>query len=715
MATEFFYPANARRGDLTRTYKNTKDEDVVVPEPYDWLEDPDSKETKEWVDQQVNLFETYIDGEKMYEECKDAMESMLNFEKYSTPYKIGNYYFYEHNTGLQDHYVLYVRKGIDGKPRVLIDPNELSEDGTTALGSTHHSEDGSLMLYNLSKSGSDWVEILGLNVESGEKLEDHLKHCKFTSVAWLHNNEGVFYTRYPETGIEDLGTETGKAENMQIWFHKLGTSQDEDTKLLEAKDLGDKNYMFGCEVTDDGKTLWIDVEESCADMNMVYTLDLTNFDSNKPLDCFKGDVKASLEGIFTEMKFQYIYLTNTGDEFYLKTNENAGNKKIIKMNFKTKETKELIPEKKSKLGGVSLSDGNKLICNYLEDVKSVVYMYNFQGEELKFPLQFQASSLGVSASLRHTEVFVSETSNITPGTIYYGDINKGDFQVWEKSNVPGWDSDEYVSKQVFYTSKDGTEIPMFLVHHKDVKPDGTNPVNLYGYGGFNISLQPSFRVSRVLFCKLFRGIYAIANLRGGGEYGETWHEMGIKTKKQNVFDDFIAAGEWLIENKYTCKEKLIIEGGSNGGLLVGACCNQRPDLFGAGVAHVGVMDMLQFHKFTIGYAWCSDFGSSDNPEEFEALYKYSPLHSIPAMDEGVQYPNFLGLTADHDDRVSPLHTMKFMAELQHKVGSNSWQKNPLLSRIEVKAGHGAGKSLSKAIVERAQIMAFLSKALKLAR
>jgi len=420
--------------------------------------------------------------------------------------------------------------------------------------------------------------------------------------------------------------------------------------------------------------------------------------------------------VIDEMSDEYDYYGNDGTVFYVMTNKDAPNKRICKLNIDTKELVDLIPETDCPIQQFRIMNGNILCVNYLKDVCSQLKFFNLDGSAYDgIQAEFESADLTISGDRKHGDFFVYETSFISAGKIYHMDLTQEDkkFAVYKEAKVPGYDSSNYQAKQVFYASKDGTKIPMFILTKKDMVLNGENPALLYGYGGFNISITPGFSVSRILFLEIFGGAYCIANIRGGAEYGEKWHQQGILDRKQNVFDDFCSAGEYLVSEKYTNPEKLVIEGGSNGGLLVGACCNQRPDLFAVGLAHVGVMDMLRFNKFTIGYAWCSDFGDPDKSENFDALYAYSPLHNIPKLQEGQQYPAFLGLTADHDDRVVPLHTMKFMAQLQHSIGSNTWQKNPLLTRIEVKAGHGAGKSLEKQILQRAQIMAFVAKFLRL--
>lgn len=707
------YPDARRNPDCAREYTNVKGEKVTVAEPYDWLEDSDSKQTSEWVQTQVKMFNDYVGDCKMETECSEKMTEMLNFERYSTPNKKGNRFFWRYNTGLQNHSVLYTSESLEAEPRILIDPNTLSDDGTTALGSTFLSEDASLMAYTISKGGSDWCEILVMSVGDAKNLGDHLLHCKFTSVAWLHSGEGFFYCRYADPQVDDLGTETKAANNQKIFFHKVGTAQSEDTLLMEAKGLGNEEFMFGVEVSEDGAYLIITVSESCAPKNMLYVAPLANFDISSPKETF---AESNIIKTIDEMDAEYEYYGNDGKTFYVVTNKDAPNKRVCSLNIDSSELVDIISENECPIQQFRILNKDLLCVNYMKDVCSSIKFFNMDGSKNNdVPMSFKSADLTVSGCREHGDLFVYETSFLTPGTIHYMDLTKDSksFSVFKEAKVPGYDSSEYQAKQVFYKSKDGTKIPMFILSKKSVELNGKNPTCLYGYGGFNISITPGFSVSKILWMQLLGGVYAIANIRGGGEYGENWHQQGIKDRKQNVFDDFCNAGEYLIEQKYTSNENLCIEGGSNGGLLVGACCNQRPDLFAVGLAHVGVMDMLRFNKFTIGYAWCSDFGNPDESEEFDALYAYSPLHNIPALPEGKQYPSFLGLTADHDDRVVPLHTMKFMAQLQHSVGSNTWQTNPLLTLIEVKAGHGAGKSLSKQIAQRAKIMAFVAKCLRI--
>lgn len=712
-SSPFKYP-DARRGELVREMVNSKNETVLIPEPYDWLEEKDGEETKAWVDGQVDLFQDYISGSDVTTSVKEQMQSMLEYERYTLPYRVGTNYFYKHNTGLQNHHVLYKLDTLESEPVVLIDPNSLSEDGTTALGSCCYTEDGSYLAYYLSHSGSDWSEIHVKDIATGEDLGEVLKFCKFSSAAWTHDNAGFFYTRYPEIAEDDLGTETDKNENHEVHYHRINTPQSEDVKLFTATQLGGKDYLAGVEITDDGKILIITLSESCADANKLYTLSLDNFDPSDPASCWGGDGMLKLNKVIDSLEVgEYSYIGNDGNLFYCRTNYEAPNKKIITLNIENGEQADLIAETKNKLTSVRIVHGNLLLTAYLVDVQTKLNLFNLgDGSPVETELlDFPPANLSFSGYRNYNDFFVYETSFLTPGVIHKIDFETNEKTLFRQAVVPNFDPNIYQAEQIRYNSKDGTSIPMFLLSSKNYEKSGNAPTLLYGYGGFNISIEPGFSVSRLLWLEKFGGVYAIANIRGGGEYGESWHEQGILDKKQNVFDDFIAAGEYLINEGYTDSNNLVIEGGSNGGLLVGACCNQRPDLFACGLAHVGVMDMLRFNKFTIGYAWVSDFGSPDKPEEFDALYKYSPLHNIPELPEDVQYPNFLALTADHDDRVVPLHTFKFMSELQHKLGGRGSQKRPLMTRIETKGGHGAGLSLQKQISSVAEKLAFVARAL----
>lgn len=552
---------------------------------------------------------------------------------------------------------------------------------------------------------------------TGKELDDEIKWCKFTGVTWTHDNKGFFYSRYtkPESNKDEnkKGTETDKLKNQQLYYHKLGTKQDEDIFLIDGKTVGDEEWMVSAGISYCGKYLELYVSPSCDPVNRLYFVDISEGPS---AFCDAKTFQSKINKVVDTFDYGYDAIANVGTLFYFKTNDNADNYRVVSYDiskFKDGEKvefTELVAERKFRLQSASCVGGDKILLKYNEDVKTVVKLIDFKGNDVKNNIKFPAAgSIGSTGSMKYNEGFFSFTSFLYPGSVYQYDYDKNEMKLWKQTEVKGFKSDDYQTKQVFYPSKDGTKIPMYILSPKNLELNGENPTIIYGYGGFDISLNPSFSVSRVLWLKHTGGVYVSTNLRGGGEYGEKWHKAGTKGQKQNVFDDFQSAAEYLIKEKYTNPNKLAIEGGSNGGLLVSACCNQRPDLYRAGVANCGVLDMLRFHKFTIGYAWCSDYGCADVKEEFDALYKYSPLINIPTdIKDGDQnqYPCYMATTADYDDRVSPLHSFKFVAELQHRLGSNKKQKNPLLIRIECKSGHGSS-SLTKGIELRADTMAFI--------
>eukprot|EP00475_Leptophrys_vorax_P015929 TRINITY_DN22315_c0_g1_i1.p1 TRINITY_DN22315_c0_g1~~TRINITY_DN22315_c0_g1_i1.p1 ORF type:complete len:766 (-),score=203.36 TRINITY_DN22315_c0_g1_i1:48-2345(-) len=715
------YPAlNSHRVDVVEKFQSAKHGTVEVRDPYRWLEDEEGKNTKEWIDAQVSLFDEYMaqNCAETSELLKKELTNRWMFERYSCPFKRGSRYYFYHNSGLQNQSVLYGKKSLDDEKYVVLDPNSWSADGTVALGTTAFSEDGKFMAYSQSKSGSDWNTIKVMNVEDLIDLPDLLDWVKFSSIAWLHSGDGFFYCRYPKpkkfeaAGGEDAskGTEVEKAANQMIFYHKLGTPQEDD--VLIHRDPENPEWMFGVEVSDCGKYLIISVSESCEPANRVFYIDLESSKLEKDQSSF------SIVKVIDSFEAEYSYITNEKTKFWFKTNLKAPNYKVISMTIeegKEVERKDVIPHSESCLVNyVFCVNEDKLVVSLLRDVKEELRLYDLNGNHLETALEPSVLAVvGVSGRKNHSEIFIKVSSFVIPGMIYRMDLKeslklKHNFL---ETRVNGLNSDEFVEKQVFVESKDGTKVPMFIVHRKNLVLNGQNPTLLYGYGGFNISLTPYFSVVRWSWVDIFDGVFAMANLRGGGEYGQEWHHSGTKLKKQNVFDDFHSCAEYLIKENYTCTPKLAVEGGSNGGLLIGACVNQRPDLYACGVAHVGVMDMLRFHRFTIGHAWCSDYGNADtNPEEFDALYAYSPVHNIQKVKSEnapvpSRFPAVLAATADHDDRVVPLHSLKYMATLQYELGESL--PGPFLIRIEVKAGHGAGKPLTKTIQENAQILAFM--------
>jgi len=677
------YPV-ARKGDQVDDYHGVK-----VADPYRWLEDLDSDETRSWVDAENKLSFGFLEAIPARAAIKERITKLWNYEKYGVPFKEGNRYFYSRNSGLQNQSVLYTVTSLDGQPKLVLDPNTLSSDGTVALSGMQVSNGGKLLAYSLSASGSDWQEWKVRDVDTGQDLSDDLKWVKFSGVSWTRDNSGFYYSRYDEPKSDSL-----KATNyfQKVYFHKLGTPQSEDVLVYERPDQ--KDWLFGAQVTEDGDYLIIPIFQGTDSKTRVYYKDLKNNNS--------GVVK-----LLDDFDAAYSFIGNQGSRFWFQTDLQASRGKIIEIDTAKPERanwKVLVPEGPEALQTATLVN-HKFILNYLKDAYTQVRIHDTNGKllnEVQFPGIGSADGFGGKAT--DTETFYSFTGFTTPTTIYRYDTATGKSSVFRQPKVD-FDPSTFETKQVFYTSKDGTKVPMFITYKKGLKLDGNNPTYLYGYGGFNVSLSPAFSVGNLVWMEM-GGVYAQPNLRGGAEYGEDWHQGGMKLKKQNVFDDFIAAAEWLIRNKYTSTPKLSIGGGSNGGLLVGAALTQRPDLFGAALPAVGVMDMLRFQKFTIGWAWVSDYGSSENADEFKALYAYSPLHNIRP---GTAYPATLVTTADHDDRVWPGHSFKFAATLQAAQEGSA----PILIRIETKAGHGAGKPTSKIIEEIADRWAFLVKTLEM--
>ncbi|NET07139.1 MAG: S9 family peptidase [Symploca sp. SIO2B6] len=665
--------------DQVDDYHGTK-----VADPYRWLEDPDSEETKAWVEAQNQVTFSYLSEIPAREQIKQRVTQLWNYEKFGIPFRSGNRYFYFKNDGLQNQSVFYTLNSLDAEPRVLLDPNTLSEDGTIALSGLSISEDGNLMAYGLSTSGSDWIEWKVRDVETGEDLSDHLKWVKFSGASWTHDNQGFFYSRYSEpkeeTKLEDLNY------YQKLYYHQLGKPQSEDILIYERPDQ--KEWGFNGGVTEDGRYLIINVRLGTDPKNLVFYKDLQ-------------DPDATVIELISEFEANYSFIDNDGSVFWFRTDLNAPRSRLIAIDINQPERDswhEVIPQAAETLRAVGVLN-NQFIINYLKDAQSSLKIFNLDGSWVReVELPGIGSVGGFNGKRYDTETFYSFTSFTTPTTIYRYNMVSGESQIFRQPQVD-FNPDDYQTKQIFYSSKDGTQVPMFITHKQGLKLDGNNPTYLYGYGGFNISLTPNFSISSLVWMEM-GGVLAVPNLRGGGEYGEKWHQAGTKLNKQNVFDDFIAAAEWLIASGYTKSEKLAIGGGSNGGLLVAACMSQRPDLFGAALPAVGVIDMLRFHKFTIGWAWCSDYGSPDNPEEFKALYAYSPLHNLKT---DTAYPATMITTADHDDRVVPAHSFKFAARLQ----AAHTGEQPVLIRIETKAGHGAGKPTTKIIEEISDRWAFL--------
>lgn len=657
---------------------------VKVSDPYRWLEDTDSADTHAWVEAENKLTFSYLDKIPYRGAIRDRLLKLWNYERFNPPEQEGGRYFYQHNNGLQNQNVLLVADSLSGEPRVLLDPNTLSSDGTVALASESITDDGKLMAYGTETSGSDWMEWHVRDVDTGKDLPDVLKWVKFSGASWTKDDKGFFYSRYDEP----KGTALREANYFQkLYYHRLGTPQADDKLIYERPD--NKELGFYGAVTDDGHYLLIHVSQGTSPKNRLYYKDLTELDSPvvKMLDDFDA---------------RYAFVDNDGPVFWIQTDLDAPRSRLIAIDTRhpgRKNWKTVVPQSSDTLEETDVVD-NKFLMRYLKDAKSEVRVYDLKGKLLgNVDLPGIGTAAGFHGKRNYKETFYSFTSFVSPTTIYRYDPEAGKSTVFRQPKVD-FDPSQYETTQVFYHSKDGTRVPMFLTYKKGLKRDGQNPTLLYAYGGFDISLTPFFSVPNLVWLEM-GGIYAQPNLRGGGEYGEQWHLAGTKAHKQNVFDDFFAAAEWLIDNKYTSTPKLAIRGASNGGLLIGASLTQRPDLFGAALPEVGVMDMLRFQKFTIGWAWTSDYGSSDNAEDFKWLYAYSPLQNLRP---GTKYPPTMISTADHDDRVVPGHSFKFAATMQADQAGSA----PVLIRIETKAGHGGGKPISKIIDETADEWAFVA-------
>jgi prolyl oligopeptidase len=682
----FHYPPT-RRGDQVDIYHGTK-----VPDPYRWLEDDvrKSKEVAEWVAAENRLTFGFLEKIPQREAIRKRLTDLWNYEKYGTPTKAGGHYFYSKNDGLQNQSVLYVQERLDGPSRVLIDPNQWSKDGTVALSGLVIHDEGKHLAYGVAEAGSDWNTWHVLDVASGKVLNDEIKWVKFGEPAWTKDGKGFFYGRYdePKAGSKYQGLNL----NQKLYYHKLGTPQAEDTLVYSRPDHPD--WGFQANVTDDGRYLVITTWKGTDKKNRVTYRDLSDPNA-KPVE------------LIDSFDHEYTFIENDGQLFFFKTEKDAPRGRVIAIDIRQPEPgnwKEIIPQAAENMTAINLV-GHRFVAEYLKDAHTQVKIFRLDGNQAReVALPGIGTAAGFGGRPGDLETFYSFSSFATPPAIFRYDLVSGESKKLRQAQVK-FQPDEYEVRQVFYTSKDGTRVPMFITAKKGLVLDGNNPTLLYGYGGFDIPLTPNFAVSRVAWLEM-GGVYAQANLRGGGEYGEEWHKAGTKLHKQNVFDDFIAAAQWLIENKYTSAPHLAIKGGSNGGLLIGAAMTQRPDLFGACLPAVGVMDMLRFQRFTAGRFWVDDYGSSDNPEEFKALFAYSPYHNLRP---GTHYPATLVTTADTDDRVVPGHSFKFIAELQHCQAGPA----PVLARIETRAGHGAGKPTAKLIEETADELAFLVKVMNM--
>ncbi len=676
------YP-ETRKVDQTDVYHG-----VTVSDPYRWLEDDvrTSEDVHDWVEAQNKVSFGYLKAIPQRDAIESRLTKLWNYEKYSAPFKRGGRYYYFKNNGLQNQDVLFMQDRLDAEATVLIDPNEWSEDGTVALAGLAFSDDGRYLAYGIQEAGSDWRTWRVMEIATRKVLEEGIQWVKFSSATWTRDSKGFFYGRFdaPEEGeaFQSLNL------NQKIYYHRIGTSQDQDVLVYHRPD--EPTWGFGTSVTQDGQFLVLTVWKGTDDRYRILYRDLT-------------EPYAAPVDLIDNFEQEFSFVGNDGHVFYFVTDWEAPRKRLIAIDIR-KPAREnwqvIIPESDNALNDVNLV-GNLFVASYLQDAKTAVKIYDMQGEHVR-DVEFPGigTARGFSGRRGDTETFYSFSSFATPPSTYRYDLITGKSTKLRQAEVD-FDPELYEVKQVFYKSKDGTKVPMFIAHKKGLELDDNNPTLLYGYGGFSIPLTPSFSISRLAWMEM-GGVFAMANLRGGGEYGEEWHKAGTKLTKQNVFDDFIAAAEWLIDNDYTKSSKLAIQGGSNGGLLVGAAITQRPDLFGAALPAVGVMDMLRFHKFTAGRFWVDDYGSADNPEEFQALYKYSPYHNLKA---GIEYPPTLVTTADTDDRVVPGHSFKFAARLQEYHEGDA----PVLIRIETKAGHGSGKPTSKIIEEIADQWAFLVK------
>lgn len=666
------YPIT-RKTDQVDTYFGKK-----IPDPYRWLEDDRSEETAEWVKQQNQATFSYLEGLSFRNEIHSRLTEVWNYEKYGAPFKKGGYYFFYKNNGIQNQSVLYIQNSLDSEPRVLIDPNTFSDDGTASLTNFAVSNDGKYAAYGVSKAGSDWKEFFVLNLKTGKKLDDHLKFIKFSSIAW--EKDGFYYTRYDVKDEKNMFSQ--KNEFPKVYYHRVGETQQKDVLIHQNKENGQRSYYAG--VTDDEKVIYLSETETTSGNGLF----------------FKLAGQKEFKQIAPGFKFDYQVIGHQDNKLFVLTNDNAPRYRLVAIDLakpSKSEWKDIISQKEIVLQGITMANG-KFVANYLKDVSTRLHIYAMNGD---FEKEIELPGLGIVNNFNGDKKdplgFFTFSTFTAPPVIYQCNVEDGQTEVLRKPEI-NFEVDEYETQQIFYSGKDGTRIPMFIVHKKGIEMNGNNPVLLYGYGGFNISITPGFRVENTVFLER-GGIYAVANIRGGGEYGKEWHNAGTLLNKQNVFDDFIAAAEYLIETGYTNPSKIAISGRSNGGLLVGAVMTQRPDLFKVALPAVGVLDMLRYHTFTIGYAWAADYGRSDDKAHFENLLKYSPLHNI----KETEYPATMVITADHDDRVVPAHSFKFISQLQEKQRGD----NPVLIRIETNAGHGAGKPVSKQIDEAADVWAFI--------
>lgn len=681
------YPP-AKVVDVTDNYHGT-----TVADPYRWLEEY-SDETNAWIDAQEALARKALDAIPQRSAIRAKLESLWNYERFGMPSRAGTRYLFSRNDGLQNQSVILVAESLDaarrGEARILIDPNTLSKDGTVALGPISATEDGKLLAYAVAEAGSDWMTIRVRDIATGQDLPDTIEWVKFSGASWLKDGTGFFYSRFDAPA--DGNKLKAVNEYHKIYFHRIGTPQSEDRLVFERKDQ--PRWYLGGGVTDDGRWLVIDINSGDSINNAVAVMDLSQ-------------PSWPLTELLMGFDAKYFVIGNDGTVLYVQSDLDAPRGRVWAIDIRRPERaawREIIPQSKDTLSSASLV-GDRFFCNYLQDAKSVVHVHSIEGRRIgDVPLPGICSAGGFGGRRSDTETFFAVSGYTLPPSIYRYDLTTAKSEVFREPKTP-FDGSLYETKQVFVTSKDGTRVPLFITHRKGIELDGSHPAILYGYGGFNIPITPDFSPVQCAWLEM-GGIWVEANLRGGGEYGDEWRRGGMRLTKQNTFDDCIAAGEWLIANRYTNAKRLAVQGGSNGGLLVGAVMTQRPELWGACLPAVGVLDMLRFQKFTIGWGWVGDYGSSDNAEEFKVLYGYSPYHNIR---EGVCYPPTLITTGDHDDRVYPAHSFKFAAAMQAAQSKVAGCTNPILLRVEKRAGHGAGKPTSKRIEEAADIYAFLAK------
>lgn len=669
------YPETRKDLSVKDNYHGTE-----IADPYRWLEDDTSDETIDWVKRQNQVTFDYLDNIDFREDIKSRLTELWDYEKVGSPFKEGDWYYFFKNDGLQNQSILYRSKTIGGEAEIVLDPNNLSEDGTSSLGGFSFNKQGNLLAYAVSEGGSDWRTAYVMDVNSGKLLEDKIEWIKFSGLSW--NDDGFFYSRYPNP--EENEELSGQNQFHKVYYHKLGTDQSEDILIIEDKDHPARNFYAS--TTEDQRYLIISPVESTSG-NALYVKDLKS-------------KRKELIKIIDSIDNDFSVVDNDGENLLVITNKNAPNQRLVRIdmnNPKEENWIDVLPESKNNLRNVSIV-GNKLFAVYIQNASAKVKVYSLKGKFIQdLDLPGIGNTGGISGKKADKEGFFSFTSYTYPTTIFRLNTETLDYDIYKKPDVD-FNPANFITEQKWFTSKDGTKVPMFITYKKGTKLDGTNPTLLYGYGGFNISLLPGFSLTRIPLLEN-GGIYVVANIRGGGEFGSEWHKAGTLERKQNVFDDFQAAATYLIENNYTSSKKLAIEGGSNGGLLVGACITQRPDLFAVAFPAVGVLDMLRYHQFTIGWAWATDYGKSDDPEAFEYLIEYSPLHNVQEAD----YPATMVTTADHDDRVVPAHSFKFISELQDKHTG----EDPVLIRIETSAGHGAGKPTDKVIQEAADKLAFM--------